>query len=146
MKQRTLLLMLLASISLHVQTRCTQRRYPEPERKPAIYVYEPFHERRYMLEADAQGNTYICEQALFNTQGFITVPEIYCQPGQPLVTKNPRYIPYDAQAWFNGKNTVIVELQTGALKGFTNVRACTEQPPGDATVLGATKQAHIIFK
>lgn len=123
------------------------RRYPSSEqvvRNPVLHVYTPFREKRYRLEERANGVTYICKQNLLSSNDFVSIPSEYCVPGQPLRIKNPRYIPYEARAWFDGKHLVVAHMPDGGLKGFIHVRA-SRTPPGNAITLGQTKDTYIIM-
>lgn len=143
MYKKTLLIgMILCVSSIH-----TARRYPSSKqvvRTPVLHVYTPFREKRYTVEERTDGTAYICKQQLFSSNDFVSVPSVYCTPAQPLLVKNPQYIPYEARAWFDGKQMVIAKLPEGGLKGFVNVRA-SHNPPGNVITIGQTKNAYIVM-
>jgi len=116
-----------------------------PQRVPTLRVLEPYKERRYMLEKH-NGAMYICEQALFNTRGFVTAPRIYCTPAIELISKNPQYIPYECTAWYNGHDLIIYECMDGTISGYNGIKGRHNQPDDDDVVIGRTSSSYLVWK
>ena len=143
MERQYILLAIMLVCGMHISGKQCGRRYPERVRQPAIYSKEPFNEKRYTLEADTDGDVYICAQDIFYNS-FITTPMKYCNPAQPLIIKNPQYFSYETRCYFNGKNIVICQHQDGTLSGITNVYATQQQPNGNMVYIGQTRDAYIV--
>jgi len=136
--------MILCIFGLH--GRCTEKRYPDPVRVPALYVYSEVEDARYMLHHDdTDGSVYICRQVVGGYHAFQAEPHIYCVRGDPLVRVNPQYVPYEARCWFDNEHHIAICLHhDGRLSGYTHVRATQHKPAGDVIFLGETQNAYII--